>query len=231
MKNTAIFLANGHQTRFGVDQTPKQLVNIFGKPLLHDSWSKFAPLFDRMFVITRNEEIKKSLRSIAPTSCINIGVTSGLRETMLKSRRWWGTERTTFLFGDCFYSFDAVKIITNCALEYAHICRTTHSEFTGKPYGESFAMTWTHHQNESVAQALALKPEGTSWEFYREMSGLVHLPPDKNYLHESPPCLLQVNDFTDDFDSLVDYQRWLECYELHLRHQEERQAIFQRFRT
>lgn len=220
-----LILANGSQTRFGPKDIPKQLVDIYGVPLLTDTVRKFQDKVDKVLVLTGNTVIHGHLEGF----CIDIGPTEGLRATMLASRILWGDERTTYLFGDCFYTPEAVETIANCNLSYAHVCRTHNSRFTGKAYGESFAMMWDFSQNEKVAEVLALKPDGTSWEFYRKMAGIDDLPEVTNYLELSPECLIRVDDFTDDFDTWNDYLRWKEMKSLYTIFEEIRQSVIRRY--
>lgn len=212
-----LYLANGRQTRFGPRAEPKQLLGIFGVPLIVSTMMKFAGRVDRQIVVTGNPVIQdavddNSWPDTGSPSWVNVGPTAGLRATVLASRAQWGSTRTTYLFGDCYYTPAAVEVIAGCRLPYAHIARTHASAVTGKPYGESFALTWQADQDARVAEVLARKPEGTSWEFYKTMAGLDELPAGVNYLEQSPPCLIRVDDFTDDFDTWEDYHRWFERY-------------------
>jgi hypothetical protein len=200
-----LVLANGQQTRFGPKDEPKQLVPIDGEPLLAGTIRRLAPQVDEVRVVTWNPVIQSAFFD----RYIDIGKTSGLQETMAKSREWW-TDRTTYIFGDCYYTDDALAIIAGCDKPYTQICRTHHSEITGKPYGETFAMSWDASQSEKVFDALQQNPTGTSWQFYRKMAGIEEVPEDVNYLELSPDCLIRIDDWTDDFDCREDYDKWLE---------------------
>jgi hypothetical protein len=195
-EHSILILANGQQTRFGPAETPKQLVMVDGERLLDRTLRLFGGT-----IIAWNPVIQ------SVGKFCDIGQTAGLQETMLKALHLWGEKRTTFLFGDCYYSDAAAQTILDCSLPYAHICRTHHSEITGKPYGETFAISWAASMNEAV---LAELPKGgTSWQLYRRMAGIEELPEDVNYLELSPRCLIRIDDETDDFDSIEDYERWL----------------------
>lgn len=130
------------------------------------------------------------------------------------SMEFWSTSnRTTVLFGDIFFTEDAMDKI--CAITETEKCqfigRSTASRFHGCPYEEQFGFSLLPEHHEEVTDALNHVKQAlqsgvikgcTGWATYRHLHGL---PLRK---HKIRGDFVEINDFTDDFDYPLDYERW-----------------------
>ena len=134
------------------------------------------------------------------------------------SRDFWSLRaRTTILFGDVFFTDEAMDRI--CAMapsEFTAIGRSKASEITGCPYEELFGFSLLPENHARVDRSIArvkaalatgeIKSCG-GWAIYRHLQGL---PLRK---HRCRHNFLDIDDFTDDFDFPEDYDRWIERFE------------------
>lgn len=124
-------------------------------------------------------------------------------------------------YGDIWFSEDAIKKISNCNNDIYYFGRKTKSDITGKPYQEPFAIFvekekqpfFLEKVKETINNYEHKKPgmvRCTDWELY---CTLFNKPYDKFV----PPELItsnwiDIDDFTEDFDSAQDYNEWLKRY-------------------
>lgn len=125
--------------------------------------------------------------------------------------KWQG--ETVFVYGDVWYSEEAIKKIVSYEGEFQYFGRPGPSIITKKPYQEPFAIYVRKSYAETLRkQILATMQlfydkkikECTDWELYC-------------YINNKPfirPCEVDVgfttiDDFTEDFDRPVDYDLWL----------------------
>ncbi len=134
------------------------------------------------------------------------------------SRDFWSdTARTTVLFGDVFFTDDAMdRVCAMTASEFTAIGRSKGSRITGCSYAEFFGFSLLPENHARVDESIArvkgalatgeIKSCG-GWAIYRHLQGL---PLRK---HRCRHNFLDIDDFTDDFDFPEDYDRWIERYE------------------
>lgn len=210
--NSVFILANGNQVRFGSPESPKQLTEIDGKPLLVRTIEQVSQKVDFIRILSKNEVIKAKF----PDLVFDPGDTKTLQATMLASKNLWHG-RVTFLFGDCYYTQNAIDQIFAYDRPYAHFCRPFGSKKTWKPWGESFAMTWVEELYPRVLGNLAPPVPGapfadympgTSWNFYRKMTGA-------DLWNARTEWQIVIDDMTDDFDFPSDPYNWLKAREEH----------------
>lgn len=141
--------------------------------------------------------------------------------------------RTFILFGDDYYTRDAIRRIFDPKLDptvwkYAH--RTNGNRITGKPYWEDFAYIIPASFAEEARAAIwrvrdkcrkgsfcyEQQPIGRAWVL--EMLGIdcsrcQYVTRDWLALvggvAGAPDHFIEINDLTDDFDSAEDYDRWI----------------------
>ena len=130
------------------------------------------------------------------------------------SMEFWATEkRTTVLFGDIYFTEDAMDKI--CAIDEPSRCqfigRSKASKHHGCPYEEQFGFSLLPEHQEEVSAAIEHVKEAlqrgdikgcTGWATYRHLHGL---PLRK---HKIVGDFVEIDDFTDDFDFPIDYERW-----------------------
>ena len=128
------------------------------------------------------------------------------------SKRWWNSTGTTvILFGDVYFTEDAMDTIITSLYNlnnYAFYGRPDASTFTGCGYGEIFGVSFTRDYSDNlwntILEVKKLKDENKikrfiSWEVYRKLQ-LIDL--DR---HEIKNNFISIDDFTEDFDYPHDY--------------------------
>lgn len=125
------------------------------------------------------------------------------------------------LFGDVFYTEKAMDRIVSKASTSTEVLfygRKKGSASTGKPWQEIFAMSFQKTHNEDVLMQLEeLKQQFDrkeitrflTWEIYKQLNG-VSL--DQVPITQFSKTFINIDDFTDDFDFPVDYDRWINNY-------------------
>jgi MobA-like NTP transferase domain len=135
-------------------------------------------------------------------------------DKFLSSAPLWNREgRTVVFYGDVYFSENAMqRIMKFQPKEWALFARFGTSKLTGKLYGECFAHSFYSEHIPEHAAALQniisaylrgeIKRCG-GWEHYRAMEQL----PLKR--HQRKDRFVEIDDWTEDFDLPLDYDRWL----------------------
>ena len=126
---------------------------------------------------------------------------------------WSKTDRTLLLFGDVWFSTDAVETIVSWPVHGVRFFgRENPSSITGSPWGELFGVSFWPDNHDSmnahVAEALEAHRAGQTnrsslWEIYRASQAI-----DLN-THQVDGGFTEINDWTDDFDFPIDYDKWI----------------------
>jgi choline kinase len=133
------------------------------------------------------------------------------------SKRWWNdTGPTIILFGDVYFTEEAINTIINSVYNldtYTFYGRPGASAYTGCKYGEIFGVSFTRDYSDNlwntICEVKKLRDENKikrfiSWEVYRMLQSI-----DLN-THEIKNNFTIIDDFTDDFDYPRDYDLWIE---------------------
>ncbi len=140
------------------------------------------------------------------------------RGAVVSSRDFWsGTQRTTVVFGDVYFTDAAMDRICNMSSpQCTFIGRSRRSRITGCPYQELFGLSLVPESHRRVSQSIERVKQALAdgeiricpgWSIYRHLQGL-HLR-DKR----CPANFLNIDDFTEDFDVPEDYERWIQRFE------------------
>lgn len=133
-----------------------------------------------------------------------------VRHMFWPSRHLWASSgRTVLLLGDVWFSEDGMRTIMQNRSIIATFGRMDASELTGCPYGEiwAFAFDSTEHDRIDLAIVRIAKPRAmygggtiTGWEVLKALGA-------------SP--WIEIDDFTEDFDSPEDFRKWKESRDAH----------------
>jgi hypothetical protein len=137
---------------------------------------------------------------------------------------WSADDPTIVLYGDVFFTEAAMETILSFAgAEFAFFGRPRPSQCTGHLWQEMFALVIPpgsrEHLQRTMLEVRDMLDEGQirrggGWECYRHACGLT---PVCVYAVRSDVAnhFVEIDDFTDDFDSPYDYEQWLWRYELY----------------
>jgi hypothetical protein len=218
----ALIISAGDGTRWnnylGI---PKHLAQVDNEPILHRTVRllKEASIDDIIIVGPDDDRYKISNSKLfVPTK----NAWNGDADKFLSSSELWNTNgRTITLFGDVFFSDDAIKTIVSCKNNFWTVFgRSEASLITGCLYGEIFAHSFYPHDipnhKESLdilVQAVTNKDakNGSGWEHYKVMQGVRgrDIRRSKTVIDEK---FVEINDWTDDFDFPEDYDNFIDLW-------------------
>jgi hypothetical protein len=193
---------------------PKHLVRIEGQRLLDRTVEQFAEIGEVEIVAPADHRYEHPR---AQTSHAILDPANGEADRFLSSRHRWDLEATMILaFGDVWFSDECVAIIGDVARYdfWSWVARFGPSAITGCNHAEGFAFVLPPGTlpgfADAIDEALRLWRAGqirtvigwTVWQVYA--GGDPTATPDAEWL----PHLINVDDWTDDFDYPHDYERW-----------------------
>jgi hypothetical protein len=139
------------------------------------------------------------------------------QDKFLATQHLWNRDgRTGILWGDCYYTADAVRTICQPIEGLHYYRRPWASEITGHPWDESFAVTFwpdDHQRVRDLAYIIAERwKRGELLKTHIRTHYAAHLGvnlDDVTVLIGTPNQTV-IDDWTDDFDYPDDYDRWCE---------------------
>lgn len=214
-----IIICAGEATRWkdhlGV---PKHLIPIDGEPLLNRTVRLLRHFhISDITVVSKDDPRYKIEGAKQFVATLNYEENADA-DKFLSSRELWNDQgRTIVLYGDVFFSLEALNTIINSKeTDWTLFCRPDASRITGHKWGECFAISfYPESHNEMTVQlrrtATLWKAGKISrcggWELYRAMTGR---PDDKiRHPHLMTTNFVKIDDFTEDFDSPEDYELWI----------------------
>ncbi len=126
------------------------------------------------------------------------------------TRDIWSDQRTVLVFGDVYFTDEAVETVMKDEGEFVFFLRSKGSELTGKPWQEIFAVAFNGSSNEMLKERIleiielckAFRTGG--WHLHRKL--------EEEY---GNTFSVEIDDWTEDFDFSIDLERW-----------EERRAVY-----
>lgn len=204
-----ILMCAGEGTRW-TGETPKHLVDVEGEVLLHRTVRQLIERGQADVWIAHPDpayDVEGATR-FAPDPDRRYDV-----DKFWSARAKWVPD-TRHLYGDVYYTDDAMDRI---ALDppkaaFGIYGRRFRSEITGCPHGEVFAFCFTDLaycgsvcQELRTLSARGSLRRGGSWELYQMMQGRKPNPYGRQMFDEN---WTQIDDWTDDFDSVEEYEEW-----------------------
>lgn len=213
-----LILAAGDMRRWNMHTgVPKHLVTVEGQVLLHRTVDQFARFSD-VTVVAREGRDGYEVAG-ASTEYVEPDARWMQADRFVSSRHLWEDTTMIAAFGDVWFSEKCLKAIETAARsdDWAWVARIQPNRYTGCTHGEGFAFVVQpqHHSAfwESVDLAVQLRrrvkvretvPRG--WAVWELFEGELPLLPKKRIPR---PHYVEVHDWTDDFDSPRDYDRWV----------------------
>ena len=211
----ALVICAGEATRWG-DYTgrPKHLIEIGGERLL-DRTTRLAREYGaREVLVVAKPGHPEYASPGAQLVEAHLDPSRYDADKFLSSRHLWSTRgRTVVLYGDCYFTDEAMDVILTPREDWTHYCRFTGSAVTGATSGECFAVGfWPQHHAEYEAalhRVALLRRRGVlsrcgGWETYRAMNGVQS---HRLRAHRAYARHVVIDDLTEDFDKPADYDR------------------------
>lgn len=216
-----IIIAAGDGTRWGnYLGTTKHLAVLNGQPIIYrtiDLLRANGVSYDDIFVVSKDYNLL-IVNNYRP----KLNPRNFDADKFLSSSKLWNKEgRTVIVYGDVYFSEDAIKtIIESEEKDWRLFCRPTASKITGTPHGECFAISFYPHDHKYCYARLrqlvhlyngrVLERIG-GWEWARLISGIKPARLKKH--QEELPLYINIDDETDDIDYPEDYDRLKEVVE------------------
>lgn len=205
-----IILAAGDSTRWGNFRgTPKHLTKVEGKVLLERTAKQFLKYTDDVCIIGLDERYKVEGTSLYVIQAPNTNWKDASK--FLSSKNLWKFDgRTILVFGDVYFTSEAVKTIMSDKDAYKFFLRSDASSITGCEWKEIFAVGFNDEYARKISQALLYLvsmnqvERQAGWALYRYMVG-----PTTNGLFNNPH-FVNIDDWTEDFDFPQDLEKWEE---------------------
>ena len=212
MTFTAIVLAAGEGKRWGnYTGVPKHLISIDGETLIERTVRQVRRYADKVYVVSSDStyQLQNAELFIPKQEYIPAEI-----HKFTSSRSLW-SEQTLLLFGDAYYTDEAISIIAQDTNDFTFLLRSEASSFTQKKYGEIYALAFNESAHPQINQALdnllnqqeVLHAGG--WHLLKVLVGLNNKSRNKDYLTKGH--FIEIDDWTEDFDYPIDLDRWLEA--------------------
>ena len=183
---------------------PKHLAMIEGQRLIDRIYKQFSDFSDDIVIISKDVRYQignAKLEAPLEGEWFDFG-------KMYSSNHLWSDDRTIIVFGDVYFTDEAVQIIMLNKDQYKFFMRKGASKYTGKGHKEIFAFAFDGSMNEKIRshinQLIAMKQGGAgAWRLYLHMHNIKH---QREYFKDDGH--IEINDWTDDFDYPEDIIRW-----------------------
>lgn len=195
-----LILCGGNGTRWdNFRGTLKHLLTIEGEVLLERTCRQFSEYTDDITIVAEGENYTTGKACVKPPLKGADGW-NDLVKLWSSHHLWSDHDRTVLVFGDVYFTDDAVNTIMTDTEGIKFFMRSHPSSFTGKKYREIFAIAFDSSFNDDITnfirQSLTLPLEHGGWALFDTM---------KNWV---PPPYRNIDDWTEDFDCPIDLENW-----------------------
>lgn len=207
-----LILAAGDGVRWNnYRDSPKHLVTIENQVLLNRTTNQFLK-YTKDVVIVGNDK-----RYLVEGATLVIPVKEKgswcEMDKFASSLDLWGDEQTVVVFGDVYFTDEAVDLISQGVESWMCFCRTKPSKITGKDCKEIFAFSFNNcFYNEAklaIKYLLNYEPEIKSaggWSLFRYLT--VGSPEKNRGEAYDSSRFVEIDDWTEDFDYPKDLDIW-----------------------
>ena len=134
-------------------------------------------------------------------------------DKFLSSMKLWGEQNVILVYGDVYFTDEAVETIMSYSGDWKYFCRPWPSDITGKNCKEIFAIYVPPHNHSFVKNninAIAdLNTATGGWSLFRQLTLGRHVKgADEDKAMFEAGCHIAIDDFTEDFDYPRDYVVW-----------------------
>jgi hypothetical protein len=184
--------------------TPKHFLNVEGEVLIERTIRQFSRYTDDILVVGSGQEYSFSNTSLFIPAVTDTDVRFGDMLKFYSSMHLWSDVRTVLVFGDVYFTDDAVSRIMSSDLDFTFLLR---SNPRGQAGGrrEVFALSFKGSMNQVISDAILKHIKGRSalqaggWFLY---NSLVR----PNYVYNNNH--IDIDDWTTDFDYPDDIELW-----------------------
>ena len=215
-----LILAAGKGSRWNDHEgSPKHLVSIEGERLLDRTIRQFRKYTNNIIIVGVDERYKvEGLELFIPRPPARF-----IYPKEYKVRQWkemdkfassmhlWNEGRTTLVFGDVYFTDEAVETIMTCQKTWTIFCRTGSSSITGKDCKEIFAFSFEKEHQDELTRAIEglidVVTTSGGWSLFRTLTRGKHEAVDHEVLFDNDRYV-EIDDWTEDFDYPRDLINW-----------------------
>jgi CTP:phosphocholine cytidylyltransferase-like protein len=202
-----IIAAGGKAERWkNYRNTPKHLLKIEGEVLLERTIRQFKKYTDDIIIISNEDYIFAGTQLEKPLEgdWYDFG-------KIYSSHHLWSNDKTFIVYGDVYFTDEAVEKIMTSEGDYKFFLRSSASKLTYKKYGEVFGIAFLGNMNdkikENIETLISQKKKGAgTWELYYYMHNITGVSRVKQTFKMGG--YIEIDDWTDDFDTPEDILNW-----------------------
>jgi choline kinase len=202
-----IIAAGGKAERWkNYRNTTKHLVVVEGEVLLERTIRQFKKYTDDIIIISNEDYIFEGTQLEKPLEgdWYDFG-------KIYSSHHLWSNDKTFIIYGDVYFTDEAVEKIMTSEGDYKFFLRSSASKLTYKKYGEVFGLAFSGNMNdkikENIETLISQKKRGAgTWELYYYMHNITGVSKVKQTFKMGG--YIEIDDWTDDFDTPEDILNW-----------------------
>jgi len=190
---------------------PKHKVLIEGEILIERTVRQFLKYTDDIVVVSNGD------LEIPGTSSYTAKIEKNHKDMskFLSSHEQWSDTKTIIVYGDVYFTDEAVKTIATNDRPICFYLRESASKITGKPWGEIFGLSFNASLNKFMLETLnnilfkrIVKdiPPPAGWTLLRYIINVKTtkeiFTPKHSYIY------INIDDWTEDFDFPEDLHNW-----------------------
>ena len=182
---------------------PKHIVEVEGEVLLHRTYAQFKRYTDNIVIVSTDPRY-----AIGQTYAPLVGEFFDYGK-VYSSYPIWDEDRTVIVFGDVYFTDEAVNTIMSNEDDFKFFLRKDKSSYTGKNHKEIFALAFSGGMNQRIKSAIETlidrKQGGAgAWRLYLHLHGLDKA---KSGFYKTDGYV-HIDDWTEDFDYPNDLIKW-----------------------
>ena len=205
--STVLILAAGDGSRWNNYQDiPKHKVVIDGEVLIERTARQFLKYTKSVVIVARDESYRVDGCSLYIPK---LNKKYKDMDKFMSSKNLWSDTKTILVFGDVYFTDEAVETIMTNKREYCFFLRKRGSKITGKNKEEIFAISFYAKNNnmilstikEIISQNLPFTAGG--WLLLKTLFNM-----NVGWRHRNTKNYINIDDWTDDFDYPEDFDNW-----------------------
>jgi choline kinase len=209
MTTRVLILAAGEATRWQNHRgTPKHRLIIEDEVLIERTARQFLKYTNDVVTV-----VQKNAHQVEGCSMYVPGQGRNLKDMakFMSSQTIWSDDRTVLVFGDVYFTDEAVETIMSDTKQWRFYLRKQASEITGKPwreiFGISFDASFNKDMNTAILRVVSRNTASSAggWHLLMELLRTE----DRNKLFMTDDHI-NINDWTEDFDFPKDLDTWEE---------------------
>ena len=209
MTTRVLILAAGDATRWQNHRgTPKHRLIIEDEVLIERTAKQFLKYTNDVVTV-----VQKNAHQVEGCSMYVPGQSRNLKDMakFMSSQTIWSDDRTVLVFGDVYFTDEAVETIMSDTQQWRFYLRKEASEITGKPwreiFGLSFDASFNKDMNTAILRVVSRNIAFSSGGWHLLMELLRTEDRDKLFTTDDH---INIDDWTEDFDFPKDLDTWEE---------------------